>query len=178
VFAKPGPFHAFTHGDPAPTNNHVAGEEVRLLDFEYGSFRHALYDITAWNVLCPLPERITTEMRRCYQTELAQACPAAGDQAAFEEAWAYLCTYRGLWMLTGFPVSILAEDRPRVGEWSCRQALLSTLMRLHQACAPVRDLEPVTAAADALGRALRLRWPECTDVLPRWPALEAIGEGQ
>ena len=49
MFGEPGPFLAFTHGDPAPTNNHVAGDEVRLLDFEYGGFRHALYDITAWS---------------------------------------------------------------------------------------------------------------------------------
>ena len=176
VFAEPGPFLAFTHGDPAPTNNHVAGDEVRLLDFEYGGFRHALYDITAWYVLCPLPERMVKEISRCYQVELARACAAARDEARYEEAWADLCAYRGLWMLAWFPCAILMQDRPRVGEWTCRQAMLSTLSRLHQACADRQGLEAVAEAATTLRSALRSRWPECGDVLPRWPALRSLQE--
>jgi hypothetical protein len=170
-FALPDQWMAFTHGDPAPTNNHVDGDTVRLLDFEYGGFRHALYDITAWYVLCPLPEAMVQEMAGCYQVELAKTCAPARDDAWFQETWARLCAYRALAMLSWMPPRVLLENRPWVSNWSCREAVLSTVIRLHQVTCGYRGLKPINVAAGRLERALRARWPEITDPLPHWPAL-------
>jgi hypothetical protein len=73
AYEQPGEFLGFTHGDPAPTNNYFLAGQSGLLDFEYGGFRHALYDITAWQILCPLPLELVKEMREAFQQELALA---------------------------------------------------------------------------------------------------------
>jgi len=173
VYAEPGPWLAFTHGDPAPSNNHVAADRVRLLDFEYGAMRHALYDITAWNVLCPLPLPVVAAMSRCFREELAQHCPAARDEAAYRKAWATLCAYRALAMLTWIPPSIMARNQPWVGEWTMREAVLAAVSRLHGVTAAIAELEPISEAALQLAGALRSRWREFADgadVTPHWPA--------
>jgi hypothetical protein len=175
-FALPDQWLAFTHGDPAPTNNHVDGETVRLLDFEFGGFRHALYDITAWYVLCPLPEEIVREMTDCYQGEMAKTCAPARDDDWFRETWARLCAYRALAMLSWIPPQALVENRPWVNDWSCQEAVLSTVIRLHQVTRGVRRLKPIGVAAGRLECALRVRWPEIGDPLPRWPALQGRQE--
>jgi hypothetical protein len=45
LYAEPEAWLCFTHGDPAPSKNHVGDGAVWLLDFEYGAFRYALYDM-------------------------------------------------------------------------------------------------------------------------------------
>ena len=42
--AAPGPFLAYTHGDPIPMNALPVGDDRKLFDFEFGEFRHALRD--------------------------------------------------------------------------------------------------------------------------------------
>jgi Phosphotransferase enzyme family len=171
LYAEPGPFLAFTHGDPAPTNNHVADDDVRLLDFEFGGFRHALYDLTAWYVLCPLPERLVHEMSQVYRSALAASCSAAKDEEAYQEAWAHLCAYRALAMLTWISPGILAENQPWVGDWTRREAVLAAVSRLFDATSECPLLAPVAEAADGLWGTLRSRWSDYGEVLPRWPAL-------
>jgi hypothetical protein len=174
MYAEPGPFLAFTHGDPAPTNNHVGPRGVRLLDFEYAGYRHALYDITGWNVLCPLPEAVIAEMSRCYRSELEKALPIARDDGYYDEAWGCVSAYRALAMLTWIRPESLRENRPWAGDWTAREAILSTVARLRDAAALAAKLEALAGAAAGLEAALRRRWPEYgDDVLPRWPALKA-----
>jgi hypothetical protein len=180
LYRAPGPFLAFTHGDPAPTNNHVADGQVRLLDFEYGGFRHALYDITAWYVLCPLPERVARMMSDRYRAELAGECSAARDEDRYRGAWAAMCAYRAQAVLTWLPIDLLQRDHPWVEDWTGREAVLSTLARLQAATSGVRALAPLATTAGRMEDALRARWPafgEGDDLLPRWPALgEAMSE--
>ncbi|MDQ3703154.1 MAG: hypothetical protein M3442_19885, partial [Chloroflexota bacterium] len=204
TYAEPGPFLTFTHGDPAPSNNHVAlqgqvrfdhsaagldtkrtaddhvapqgpqGLAVRLLDFEYGAFRHALYDLTAWDVLCPLPERIVGAMRRVYRTALATRLPAASDAATFRTAWGAMVAFRGLAILSWISHADGDADRPRVGDWTARESVLAVAGRVRQATAGEAQLVPVNQMATGLEEGLRRRWPEYQgrDVLPRWPALQ------
>src|SRR5436190_1655680 len=70
-------WRTFTHGDPAPTNCLTRGGTAVLVDFEFGGFRHALYDLTAWYILCPLPEELVEEMSDGYRNELMRKCAAA-----------------------------------------------------------------------------------------------------
>ena len=171
VYADPGPFLTFTHGDMAPTNNHLADGHISLVDFEYGAFRHALYDVTCWQMLCPLPEDLVAAISATYRAALAQFCPAAQDADQYAAAWADLCAYRGLVMLQWISPGILEANRSWVDDWTMREAVLTTTERLRDVSAPFPDRAPLTAAAAALARALRRRWPEFTTVLPHWPAL-------
>lgn len=175
TYAEPGPFLTFTHGDPAPSNNHVSsqGHDVRLLDFEYGAFRHALYDLTAWDVLCPLPERIVGAMRRVYRAALARRLPGASDAAAFRTAWGVMVAFRGLAILSWISCADGEADRPRVGDWSARQSVLAVAGRVRRATAGEVQLAPINQAATGLEEGLLRRWREYRerDVLPRWPAL-------
>ena len=176
-YAQPGSFLCFTHGDPAPSNNHIADGQVRLVDFEYGGFRHALYDITGWNILCPLPSPCVQMMRHHFQQELAIACPAARDQSQFNQAWAMMCAFRALAILTWIAPAVLHTNRPWVDEhWTSRHALLAAMTRLAEASNNIADLEPVYAAANLLTQALRQRWREfetSTDIATQWPAFAA-----
>lgn len=44
ALARPGPFLAYTHGDPAPGNYLITPGGVRAIDFELGRYRHALIE--------------------------------------------------------------------------------------------------------------------------------------
>ncbi|MGH2350545.1 MAG: phosphotransferase family protein, partial [Chloroflexota bacterium] len=185
AYAEPGPFLAFTHGDPAPTNNHLlqspksevpspkSGEsdlglglsdDVRLLDFEYGGFRHALYDLTAWHVLCPLPEPLVQAMSRAYRAALSKSCPAARDDQAYDSAWSMMCAYRALAMLSWIPCSVLDENRSWVDEWTAREAVRSAIRRLREATDRQPGLAPLAETAGHLEQRLLLRWPELRGV--------------
>src|SRR5581483_11634345 len=105
---------AFSHGDPAPSNNHIASSGVRLADFEYAGYRHALYDITAWAILCPLPWAWVNTMEQVFRRILG-ASPVWGtlvDGERYREAWAAMCAYRALAMVTWFSPDLLAQDAP------------------------------------------------------------------
>jgi len=176
-YAQPGSFLCFTHGDPAPSNNHVADGQVRLVDFEYGGFRHALYDITGWNILCPLPSPCVQMMRHHFQQELALACPAARDQSQYNQAWATMCAFRALAILTWIGPDVLHTNRAWVDEhWTSRHAVLAAMTRLAEASHGIADLEPVYTAANLLTQALRQRWREFenpADIATQWPAFAA-----
>lgn len=171
AYADPGPFLTFTHGDMAPTNNHVAGGRLRLLDFEYGAFRHALYDLSAWNILCPLPDALVMAMQRAYRAELAPAWEAMRDEATYRDGWARMCAWRALALLSWIPVPTLETDGLWVGNWTRRSAALRTLERLQAAAGVSQGLEPLADAAGTLARALGRRWPSSAPAGPVWSAL-------
>lgn len=125
LYARPGQWLAFTHGDPAPTNHLFRDEKAVLLDFEYGAFRHLLYDATAWHVLCPLPERWMGAFKKSFRRTLLDDRPELG--AEFEAQWSALCLYRAFAILSWLPTSVLEADQPWVGDWSARQALRAAL---------------------------------------------------
>ncbi len=173
VYREPSEWLLFSHGDPAPTNNHFAGGKARLLDFEYGAFRHALYDITAWQILCPLPIDAVSEMRCAFQEELTKTLPIARDEAQFAEAWAMLCAFRALALLTWItPESVQNGDHEWVGDWTARLAVFAAVSRLAHIAAPIARLDGIAEVANRLTDALRAQCADVDDVTPHWPALE------
>lgn len=174
LYANPGPFLCFSHGDPAPTNNHVAAAHVRLLDFEYGAFRHALYDLTGWYILCPLPGRVIANMSRDFRHEFGKAHPVFMDDEQYEYGWAALSAYRALSILTWIGPEVIAENRPWAdAQWTCRHAVIAALLRMREATSRAPAFAPVTAAADRLASLLLRRWPEfqsLDEVTPAWLA--------
>jgi hypothetical protein len=179
AYADPKAWLAFTYGDPAPTNNHISAtqpERVKLLDFEYGGFRHALYDLTAWYVLCPLPHAVVQEMRRAYVDELAARHSAFPDLAeSYEHEWASIVAYRALAMMSWFPPSAWHDDRRWIDDWTVRAALLTTLRRLAEATEGIAALESIALAAAQLHAALSDAWPEARAALPDWSRRPSLG---
>jgi Phosphotransferase enzyme family len=174
VYADPGPYLAFSHGDPAPSNNHIATGGVRLVDFEYAGYRHALYDITAWDTLCPLPKEWMAAMEQVFRRAVGTS-PLGGslvDDDQYREAWATMCAYRALAMVTWFSPDLLAQDRPWTPGWTRRAALISTTLRLHQASAGVAALEPLAELGGHMSEELRARWPELGDGALHWPGVD------
>jgi hypothetical protein len=170
--AEPGPLVAFTHGDPAPTNALFTGDgSLRLVDFEYGAYRHGLYDLTAWVMLCPLPRELVATLRRSYLRNLTRAVPATRDDEYVARAWADVCAFRALSILTWIPPTVLGANRPWADGWTAREAVLTTARRLAGVTAGFEDLAPLCRAAASLHAALAARWPEHAGALPRWPAL-------
>lgn len=100
---NPGPFLVYIHGDPCPDNVFDNNDEIRLIDFEFGHFGHALIDATYGRMMFPtcwcanrLPESIVTQMEDRYRAELVQGCPQAQEDRVFEEALVTIC---GFWLL-------------------------------------------------------------------------------
>jgi hypothetical protein len=171
LYADPGPFLAFSHGDPAPSNNHIRDDRVRLLDFEYGGYRHALYDLTAWYVLCPLPLAWLAEMEQAFRRSIAPTSVGGlvDDERSYREAWATMVAYRALAMLTWFPHDLLARDHAWTPGWTMRAALISTTRRLHQATADVVALAPLAELGAQMAATVQARWPKLRDGALRWP---------
>jgi hypothetical protein len=169
IYAEPGPFLAYSHGDPAPSNNHIGPDAARLLDFEYGAYRHALYDITGWYVLCPLPEAWAAEMHATFRHHLAGSWAPATDEATYRADWATICAYRALAMMSWLPLDILEADRPWAEGWTMRGALLTAATRLGRATEGVTGLTALSEAGDRLAAAARTCWLELGAGLPPWP---------
>ena len=175
AYAEPGPFLTFTHGDPAPTNNHIAPDgTLTLLDFEYGGYRHALYDVTAWNVLCPLPLPLVRVVRDAHRAAFLPARPTLrpGDYA---HHWGVLTAFRALAMLAWIGPDVLDADGDWVEPWTRRAAVLSTLERLAAVAQDAPSLASMSEWGAALHRRLVADWA-IADVLPPWPALQPRAE--
>ncbi len=170
TFADPGPWLAFSHGDPAPSNSHVSGNVARLIDFEYAGYRHALYDLTGWNTLCPLPESWLDEMRRVFRDELGrhrEELPLVDDEA-FRRGWGAMCAYRALAIMSWLPTDLLDADRPWAVSWSSRAALLTAARRLQLTTTDIAGLEPFAEFGARMHKTLRKHWPKESDDGPDW----------
>jgi len=65
----------------------------------------------------------------------------------------------------------LAEDRPWTPGWTCREALISTALRLRRASVGVTALKPLAELGGGLVKALRVHWPDLGDGALRWPGV-------
>ena len=171
TFAHPGAFLALTHGDPAPTNNYLSGNQIYLIDFEYAGYRHALYDLTGWNILCPLPDACVHLMSHHLRAALAPACPAAGCDGIYQTAWAILCSYRAMALLSWMPLRLIEHNASWADNWSMREAMVVALSRWEEATREVKGLEVMAVVAAQLLRRCRALWPDISaDMIPAWPA--------
>ncbi len=171
TFAHPGEFLAFSHGDPAPSNNYLSRGKIYLVDFEYGGYRHALYDLTGWNILCPLPKACVRLMSDSLRTVLAPVCPAAECNESYQSAWATLCTYRAMAMLSWMPFRLTEHNESWAGEWSKREAMVAALSRWEEATRGVKGLEVMAEVATQLLWHCQVLWPDiAADAIPAWEA--------
>jgi hypothetical protein len=171
--ADPGPFTAFTHGDMAPGNTHLATGRVALLDFEYGGVRHALYDALLWTLFCPFPPALIERAERAYRAALEPACAAARDGDRYARERAIVAAWRTLDMLHWFRPDVLVADRPWAPGLTLHPALLHHLARFETMAASVRPLGALVDALSRLRPVLERRWPAAAGQVFVWPAFRS-----
>jgi phosphotransferase family enzyme len=142
AISQPGPFLAYTHGDPCPDNLRLADSEAVLIDFEFGRFRHVMTDAVFPRMLFPptggqvhrLPDALVDDMESLYRAELVKGCPAAADDLVFRKAILDACAF---WLMklaitlkqpdgSPNPHSLIESDRS-LGGASARRVLLAQL---------------------------------------------------
>ena len=182
ALANPGPFLAYTHGDPCPDNWVWAGERLRLFDFEIGAFRHALTDGVYGRIHFPtcwcvnrLPDQIPALMESAYRAELARGCPAAQDDQLFGRAVVEACTYWTLRLCSGDRSAILRvmDEDFEWGISTVRQRVLLRAGILEQLTAESRHLVALGATFADIAATLRARWPAEADAMPYYPAFRS-----
>jgi hypothetical protein len=168
-----GPFQAYSHHDPCPDNCLWVGQEMKLLDFEFGDFRHALLDGVYGRIHFPtcwcvnrLPERVYVRMEQVYRNELVRGCPEAQDNEVFSRAVVEACAWQ---LLNSLFLRVLEED----GQWGIathRQRALVRLDRFAEMAETFGHLEALGITAREMAGALRGRWPKEADEMPLYPA--------
>jgi len=171
----PGLFWAYLHADPCPDNVVYTGTQVRLIDFEFGHFGHALCDGTYGRMLFPtcwcanrLPETVVTQMETVYRAALVPGCPAAEDDRLFEDALVDACGYWMLRTLVQHLPRALDEDRPW-GIATIRPRLVSRFQAFITTAEAYPRLPAMRGTAHRVLEVLRRRWP-ATHPLSLYPA--------
>jgi thiamine kinase-like enzyme len=89
---QPGPFLAYIHLDLCPDNVFYTNDELRLIDFEFSHFSHALIDAAYGRMMFPscwcagrLPDSLVSKMETAYRTELVKGCAEAQDDNVFTQ---------------------------------------------------------------------------------------------
>ena len=175
MIAHPGDFLAYVHGDPCPDNVFYTDGRLRLIDFEFGTFGHALQDGVYGRMMFPtcwcanqIPATLLERMEQVYRAELVRGCPAAQDDRIFAIAQAHLCGYWLIHTLARLLERGLNEDviwgiatlRPRIT--ARLQSFITTTTTANQ-------LPALRNTANALLDYLHTRWPD-TQPLALYPA--------
>ncbi len=183
----PGPFLAYTHGDPCPDNWLRVDGKLRLLDFETGAFRHALLDGVYGRIHFPTcwcvnrsPAHVPQRMEAAYRAELRQGCPEAGDDTLFDRAVVEACAYWTISMCDWIvqrrswyePPAPMERDH-RWGISTLRQRALLRSDILAQTTQELGHLEAIGATFGDIAAKLRTIWPPEAGSMPYYPAFRS-----
>ncbi len=173
--AAPGPFLAYTHGDPIPMNALPVGEERKLFDFEFGEFRHALRDgiygrvcFPTWYHINRVPNDVVEKMEMAYRAELAKGCPEAADDMLFFKAVVEACAYWAIHSRLNFIQKVWKEDH-KWGISTQRQILLLCFDIFGEVSEEFGHLEALGATVRDIAAKLRKRWVDLEE-MPYYPA--------
>jgi len=173
----PGPFLVYIHGDPCPDNVFDNDPDLRLIDFEFGYFGHALIDATYARMLFPtcwcanrLPQSMVDKMESRHRAEFVKGCPEAKENSIWEQALVTICGYWLLNTLAWHLEPALKEDR-NWGIAGVRQRILARLEAFMIASEEYRRFPAVHETAGHLRDTLSKRWPEIQP-LPLYPAFQ------
>lgn len=157
ALTDPGPFLALSNGDPEANNALVLDEgppDVRLIDFEFAEFTHALHDAVCLHVPGPGWLSVDDQVAALgYRRALARWVPQAEDDQVYGFALAAACMS---WALVRLERLALLDTRSP-GDDS-RLQLVATL----EAAARTAGMYLPHLAGWARGAAdmLRRRWPD------------------
>ena len=173
--AAPGPFLAYTHGDPIPMNALPVGTERKLFDFEFGEFRHALRDgiygrvcFPTWYHINRVPNDVVEKMEMAYRAELAKGCPEAADDTLFFRSVVETCAYWAIHSRLNFIEKVWKEDH-KWGISTQRQILLLCFDIFGQVSEGFGHLETLGATVRDIAAKLRERWADLEE-MPYYPA--------
>lgn len=176
----PGPYSAYVHADACPDNILHTGKTVRLIDFEFGNFGHALIDAVFGRMMFPscwcanrLPREIIMQMESTYRSELIQGCSAAEDDELFEGSLVNACGY---WLLSNFFRHLdtaLEQERPYGpnGVATVRQHILGRLEAFISTSMEFGRLSGLRGTASRLLDKLSHQWQD-TPSMPLYPAFQ------
>ena len=165
TLTRPGPFLAFSNGDPGANNFVATDGGGRLIDFEYARCRHALVDAaclhvqhSVWMTIAdPTPFGVVN----VYRTELAKHIPEAEDDALFFDGIAGAAAMRAVQRLQRFAK---LDARPE-GDESRRQ-MVATLDAARTTLAGYRVLSDLGGWLEDVAATLRRRWPDADVAFP------------
>jgi hypothetical protein len=172
----PGEFAVLLHRDACPDNMAFGADRLRLIDFEFTRFGHALIDglypqlpfPTCWccNVV---PDGLADELTAAYRTELVRGCPSAADDAAFAHASAHVTAW---WLVCsfGWPFENTVKQDDTWGLASNRSRELTRLARFADVAERTGEMLALAEVARSMAGNLRRLWPG-TEPLPVYPAL-------
>lgn len=174
----PGPFCAYLHSDPCPDNCHWVGPDLRLLDFEGGTYGHALLEgvyprihfPTCWCV-SRLPDEVMRNAEEAYRAALLKGCPQAADDGVFGPAVVGTCAYWAFTRLVNSLPGILEEDRP-TDLGTARQRIILRFELSASAADEFGCLKAIGETAHRVVTTLRSRWQDAGE-MPYYPAFQA-----
>lgn len=177
AITEPGSFLAYIHADPCPDNVFVKGDELRLIDFEFGHFGHALIDATYGRMIFPtcwcasrLPHGMVSKMEISYRNEFVQGCPQAQDDSIFETELVKIC---GFWLLSTL-VRHLQETLKKDRVWgmaSVRQRVLGRLEAFINTSEQFAKFPSLRGLSSRLLELLHRKWTH-TPPLSLYPAFQ------
>ena len=173
---NPGPFLCYTHGDPCPDNCSYVDGKIRLIDFEIGSFQHALFDAVYAHMAFPtcgccgaIPSSIANELEVSYREILVEGCPEASDDRIFRKGIIDACAYRAMTTLMG-----LAENIQEDHNWGMatqRQRILRRVEIMGNFECADNHLQSVINTCHKLASKLQKLWPNVSG-LPVYRAFQ------
>lgn len=180
ALSVPGPFGAYTHGDPCPDNCLLQHQTLKLIDFENGAFRHALLDAVYGRMLFPtcwqvgrLPHHLVQQMEAVYRAELVPGCPEAADETRFTQELVHACAYWVLLLCQFNTLSLLLRRDQRWGPATMRQRVLARFAQFAQITAEYGYLEALGQVFAALTSHLQGQWPAESVQLPLYAAFRS-----
>jgi hypothetical protein len=157
------------------------GSKLKILDFEFGQFQHALLDATVLRMIYPsawrgeylTPANVIARAETAYRKELIKGCPQAEDDVLFAQAFAGAAAY---WCLDSdgqfsseFVSGLLEEDN----DWRGRQRITQRLRVLANTSEEFGQLPAIGAMAQDLQSKLCDLWPEVKK-MPYYPAFADV----
>ena len=171
----PGPFTAFIHGDPCPDNVFYHAPDMRLIDFEFSCFGHALRDglygrlpfPTCWCANA-IPSDVVLQMENVYRAKLAVRCPEAFDDRLFAQETAIIASSWALNSLIWHLDGALKQD----DQWGIAGNRARILTRIGTFIENAQRSDQLPALREVFSKLLLVlqnSWPEATP-LPYYPA--------
>ncbi|NKB67489.1 MAG: hypothetical protein GKR89_10540 [Candidatus Latescibacteria bacterium] len=156
---EPGPFLAFSNGDPGENNYLLHRGDGRLIDFEEAGYHHALIDATSlyvpWTIWVTASDPFANGLETAYRSALTTAVPEAADDRRFGLGIAAAC------LVYALVVRMRLErlDQQPAGDHS-RLQMVSTLEAAARAAEHHRSLPHLSGWARKIAATLRRRWPD------------------
>lgn len=171
----PGAFTAFIHGDPCPDNVFYHAPDLRLIDFEFSCFGHALRDglygrlpfPTCWCANA-IPSEVVLKMENAYRVALAVRCPEALDDRLFSQEATIIAAFWAINSLIWHLDEALKQD-DQWGIAGTRARILTRIGTFIESSSSYDQLPALREVFSKLLAELQNSWPEATP-LPYYPA--------